>query len=65
MDQICCLLGLCCPPSEQHLAVADAMMERGLSEADAHKVAEWFVAHVSADNMLRAIGQELAKHRKG
>lgn len=62
--EVCCILGVCCPPAAQREKVkASLLSEMDITEADAERVAEWFVAHVSLEKMLNSIQKHCVKHQ--
>ncbi len=48
MDQICCLLGLCCPPAERLSSVTTWFASFGVERKAAAVVAEKLIAAIDA-----------------
>lgn len=65
MPEICCLLGLCCPPEERLLKIAGWLAAMsGANAEDSHTSAKALIAHVDADSFvqhLQGMAQKL-KH---
>jgi hypothetical protein len=63
--EVCCILGVCCPPAQRRVKVFQAMSETlNLTPADADAVTDWFIDHVTPQKMTDAMHAELAKHAK-
>lgn len=45
MGEMCCLLGICCPPEQQRAALAKLFAKEGLDDTAAAKAAEVVQAH--------------------
>lgn len=63
--EVCCLLGVCCPPSAQRAALASVLEERGLcNRAQAIQVARWVLRSfdLAPAGTLRPLLKAAVKH---
>ena len=59
--EICCLLGICCPPEAQHAAVMRLMHRFGIDDdTKCCEIADWWVEHINVVSILKAIGERLS-----
>lgn len=64
MDQICCLLGLCCPPEARQERVCQWFVSMGAHEKSAEAIAKGLIAALDASALggfLKAIAASI-KH---
>lgn len=59
---VCCLLGACCPPHEQKIAIHDALVAKGMSSEHAMQAAE-IMAPLIADAHKKTVS-EIAKAKR-
>jgi hypothetical protein len=55
--EVCCLLGICCPPEKQREAVMALAHKFKIGDAEAF--CDWWCDHINAKKILGAIGDRL------
>lgn len=62
--QVCCALGICCPPARQRASIAKSLVGEGLSQDDADKAAAWFEGELSSLGDLEAAVSRMTREHK-
>jgi hypothetical protein len=62
MDQICCLLGLCCPPAERLQRVTAWFASWGADQTSAGTIARELIAAIDAHPLGAFMKSLAAKH---
>lgn len=55
--EVCCLLGICCPPEAQRAAVS-RLAER-FKVGDKEAFCDWWCEHINVKSILKAISDRL------
>ena len=63
--EVCCILGVCCPPERQRRAIVMAIMAHGLDEATGDKVADAMQPYLQPRVMLKALAEHWHDPERG